>query len=188
MDARIVRSRFARDQVSDPTVAIETARADRAAAFRTFVDRRLDEHYRLAAVILGDSVEAEDAVHDAAVLAWRRWSSLRDRNRFDAWFGRILVNVCRDRLRRRRRVQVVDLSPVDDVSEPDRTGGAIDRVALSRAMSELDAEHRIVLVLRYFLDLPVDAVADRLGVPAGTVKSRLHHALRRLRDALGSDA
>jgi len=82
---------------------------DRATAFAALLDRGLDTHYRLAAVILGDPVEAEDAVHDAAVVAWRGFASLRERDRFEAWFGRILVNGCRDRLRvRKRRPQPTD--------------------------------------------------------------------------------
>ena len=63
-------------------------------------------------MILGDPVEAEDAVHDAAVVAWRGFAGLRDRDRFEAWFGRILVNGCRDRLRRRRRRPIVAWIPM----------------------------------------------------------------------------
>ena len=75
---------------------------DRADEFGALTERHLDGAYRLATVILGDSMEAEDAVHDAAIAAWRSWSSLRDPERFEAWFSRIVVNACRDRLRSRR--------------------------------------------------------------------------------------
>src|SRR5512141_2115470 len=83
--------------------------ADRAAAFRRLVDRGLDDAYRLAAIILGDRVEAEDAVQDAVVAAWRGFGALRDPSAFDAWFRRVLVNTCRDRLRARGRRRIVDL-------------------------------------------------------------------------------
>lgn len=165
----------------------------RAEAFAALTDRHLDASYRLAAVILGDRAEAEDATHDAAVLAWRRFGSLRDQDRFGAWFGRILVNVCRDRLRSRGRRRLVDLGPrLDDALGREGTGSdgsaaRADRDALDRAVDRLEPDHRIVLALRYWRDLPVDAIADRLGLPSGTVKSRIHHALRHLRAELECD-
>jgi RNA polymerase sigma-70 factor (ECF subfamily) len=152
------------------------------------LEGQLGESYRLAAVILGDRVEAEDAVHDTALAAWRGFGSLRDVDRFEAWFGRILVNTCRDRLRRSRRRHLVDLGrelaePEHPVS-PDEAQRAADRDAVARALDALPADERIAVVLRFHLDLTVPAIADRIGIPEGTVKSRLHHALRRLRSAL----
>ncbi len=141
----------------------------RADAFRQLVDRDLDASYRLAAVIRNDRVEAEDAVHDAAIVAWQRWGDLRDKGRFDAWFRRILVNGCRDRLRARARHRVVDLAAHD---------------VLARALDLLQPEEQVLITLRYSIDLTVPAIATAMGVPEGTVKSRLHHALGRLRVAL----
>ena len=69
--------------------------SERIAAFQRLADQRLDASYRLAQAILGNESQSEDAVHDAVVVAWQRWSSLRDRGKFDAWFDRIVVNVCR---------------------------------------------------------------------------------------------
>jgi RNA polymerase sigma-70 factor (ECF subfamily) len=152
---------------------------DRAGAFRELTDRHLEASYRLAAVILHDEVEAEDAVHDALVQAWARFGSLRDRARFEAWFQRILVNVCRDRQRRRSsRIRVGGLTLEREVQP------AIDeREALRVALDSLSPEHRAVIVLRYFADLSVDDIADRTATRPGTVKSRLHYALRALRAA-----
>jgi RNA polymerase sigma-70 factor (ECF subfamily) len=152
-----------------------------APAFEAIAIAKLDESYRLAALILSDPVEAEDATHDAFVLAFRHSSTLRDPDRFDAWFGRILLNVCRDRLRRRRRRVVVDLSPDLRDSGADLDEPVANREAMGRAFTRLSPEHRIVIVLRYYLDLTVDQIAERVGVPAGTVKSRLHHAIGELR-------
>jgi RNA polymerase sigma-70 factor (ECF subfamily) len=162
---------------------------DRATAFAALLDRGLDSHYRLAAVILGDPLEAEDAVHDAAVVAWRGFGHLRDLDRFEAWFGRILVNGCRDRLRaRRRRPVVVAIPTVDETALPMTAGLEAGSVAirdlLDRAFATLDPDHAIVVVLRYYADLTVFEIAGRLGIAEGTVKSRLHHALRRLRTAV----
>lgn len=95
--------------------------ADRARTFARLVDRRaLDRAYRYATLLLGDPTDAEDAVHDAALVAWRRFRDLRDPARFEAWFGRILVNACRDRLRARRHLPVV----LEVAPEPVAPGGS----------------------------------------------------------------
>jgi RNA polymerase sigma-70 factor, ECF subfamily len=176
-----------RSEAPDASLA---GRADdaRAAAFRRLVDGELDRAYRLAAVILGDPVEAEDAVHDAAVSAWRRWSQLRDESRFEAWFGRILVNTCRDRLRLRRRRALFELgrglSPPEHPAVADTGIRAAERDGLRRAFQSLSPDERIVLVLRYEADLTVSSIASHVGVPEGTVKSRLHNSLGKLRRSL----
>jgi RNA polymerase sigma-70 factor (ECF subfamily) len=161
---------------------------DRATVFRARVCGSLDVAYRRAAVLLGNRFEAEDAVHDAAERAWWAWGSLRDEARFDAWFGRILVNVCRDRLRRRRRVAVIEVrdAAVDAV---DRSAGPqldrlADRARIVDALAGLSADERVAVVLRYEADLTVPEIARLTGAREGTIKSRLHHALRKLRIAL----
>ena len=165
--------------------------SDRTAEFERLVLGELDRSYRLAAVILGSAIEAEDAVSDAALRAWRSRSALREPDRFEAWFSRIIINVCRDRLRRRRRTPVVEVfpEPPSDQAAPGDFRDAIHaRDELDRALGSLPVDDRIVLALRFWADLPVDAIADRLGIPSGTVKSRLHRALDRLRDAIAAKA
>ncbi len=162
---------------------------DRAEAFDRLLDRGLDGQYRLASVILGDASEAVDAVHDAAVAAWQRFDPLRDPAAFDAWFGRILVNGCRDRLRARRRRPVIRALPMlGDLDRglvvPDGTGAIGDRDAIGHAFASLDPDQAIVVALRYYADLTVPEIGRRVGIPEGTVKSRLHHALLRLRAAM----
>lgn len=168
-----------RERVSEPTAAFE----------RLLLDQ-LDRSYRLAAVILGSALEAEDAVSDAALQAWRSRSGLRDQERFEAWFGRIVVNVCRDRLRARRRTPVVEVlpAPPSDPAEPlDFRDAVHECEELDRAFDRISPDDRIVLALRFWADLPVDAIAAGLGVPEGTVKSRIHYALGRLRLAMTSE-
>jgi RNA polymerase sigma-70 factor (ECF subfamily) len=178
----------------DGALAIPIGRdrvTDEAGSFASLVEGRLDRSFRLATVILGSSIEAEDAVADAALAAWRSRGRLRDIDRFDAWFGRVLVNVCRDRLRARRRRPVVEM-PFGEVGVAGRAGsadfrdGVHARDALSRAFETLEPDERIVLVLRFWQDLTVEAIAERVGIPAGTVKSRLSHATGRLRTALAA--
>jgi RNA polymerase sigma-70 factor (ECF subfamily) len=153
--------------------------------FRTVGRHEIDRAYRLAGFILGDAREAEDATQDALARAWRQRSSLRRLDAAQAWFDRILVNVCRDRLRRRRpRVRWAEMDEGLPSPGADPFAALLARDTVLRAMNGLPVDQRIVLVLRYWADLPVEAIADRLGVPAGTVKSRLHYALRTLRAVL----
>ncbi len=178
--------------VGEPTRVHEGASLrvadERANAFRRLVDRSLDPSYRLAAVILNDRIEAEDAVHDAAVSAWRSFDSLREPDRFEAWFRRILVNGCRDRLRARARHRVVDVGRELVETEHPRVADASEttavRDALSRALDALSADERMVVTLRFHGDLTVPQVAALTGVPEGTVKSRLHHSMTKLRTVL----
>jgi RNA polymerase sigma-70 factor, ECF subfamily len=159
--------------------------ADTADRFLRLADGELDRAYRLAGLILGDQHEAEDATQDALLRAWRAAASLRDPAGFQAWFDRILVNVCRDRLRRRGKVRLVELDEAQSISavrDPFRT--FLDRDEVLRAMASLDEDHRIVIVLHYWADLTLDAVAERVGWPVGTVKSRLHRGLATMRSRL----
>jgi RNA polymerase sigma-70 factor (ECF subfamily) len=152
---------------------------DREDAFSRLLDESLDRSYRLAAVILGGREEAEDATHDAAVRAWQRMGTLRDPEKFEAWFQRILINVCRTRLRARQRPLALMPAP----AQHDSTAESVEYAALQEVMATLTFEHRTVIALRYLADLTIEQIAERTGVPAGTVKSRLHYALRQLRAA-----
>ena len=176
-------------------IAISSGRAGAAVtagatAFADLVEAQLDRSYRLATVILGSALEAEDAVADAALAAWRARSGMRDPDRFEAWFGRIVVNGCRDRLRARRRHPVAALPAAEigsGLPAPDAADFRDDvhaREEMSRAFESLEPDERIVLVLRFWRDLTVEAIAERVGVPVGTVKSRLNHATTHLRAAL----
>ena len=168
--------------------------AEREAAFRRLMTEELSRVHALAITVLGSAVDAEDAVHDAAILAWRRFGSLRELDRFATWFDRILVNVCRDRLRSQRRSRIVDASPdtldggdLDPVAN-DAGRAFEDRHAVNAALRNLNADQQLVLALRFGSDLTVPAIATRLGVPEGTVKSRLHHGLKALRAAIDAEA
>ena len=170
---------------------VATVTEERAGAFRALLDEALDDAYRRAAVMLANRIEAEDAVHDAAERAWRSWGSLRERDSFEAWFARILLNVCRDRLRRRRRVAVVEVrgEPPDteDAASTAAFRGVDDRARMLDALSGLSPDERIAIVLRYEADLTVPEIARLTGAREGTIKARLSRALRRLRVRLGEE-
>ena len=168
--------------VTEPARTLE--QLDRTTAFQKLADQHLDAAYRLARAILRDPSEAEDATHDSFVQAWRNWSSLRDLGRFEPWFDRILVNTCRNRLHRARRWPTTDISGEVAVASGDEFVGSIDREMIGGALATLSADHQVVVALRFYRDLTVDQIAARLEIPAGTVQSRLHYALKRLHAAL----
>jgi RNA polymerase sigma-70 factor, ECF subfamily len=170
-------------EMADSRPTVVEPPTERAQAFLRLADEHLDAAYRLARAILHDSTDAQDATHDAFEQAWRKWSTLRDPARFEPWFDRILVNTCRDRLRSGRR-EPLDISGEVAIASGDPYGQAQDRDLLAKAIAALSPEHRVVVALRYYRDLPVDDIAGRLDIPAGTVQSRLHYALKRLHAAL----
>jgi RNA polymerase sigma factor (sigma-70 family) len=153
---------------------------EREQAFGRLVARELAAAYRTASLLLRDPGEAEDATQDALERAWQRWDQLRDVDRAGAWFGRILVNACRDRMRAPSRSLV---RWIGEPVVPDPSADLADRDAMDKAMAGMNPDQRIALVLRYFLDLPVEEIAQRTGAPVGTVKSRLRLALGAVRAA-----
>ena len=167
----------------------EAAAGDEPAAdFARLVDARIDPAYHLATFILdGDRAEAEDAVHDAALRAWEHFGDLRDVGSFEAWFTRIVVNTCRDRLGERRIRPLTLADPVPGAA-PDHAEALVRTDAIERAILALSPKHRVVVALRYVGDYSLDEIAARTGERPGTVKSRLHYALRALRAVLDAEA
>jgi RNA polymerase sigma-70 factor, ECF subfamily len=145
---------------------------------------RLDAAARL---ILRDSELARDAVQDSMVRAWRDLPGLRDPDRFTPWLHRLTVNACLDVARRRQRRSIeVELTPIAMPSVADATAEFADRELIDDALRQLEPEFRAVVVLHYFLGMPLQDVAVSMRIPVGTVKSRLHRALRTMRVTLES--
>jgi RNA polymerase sigma-70 factor (ECF subfamily) len=161
--------------------ALASASYDYVCAART----KVNDAYRLAGYILGDAADAQDAVQDALVKAWQKWPSLRQPESFGPWFERIVVNVCRDRLRRHRTLRMVDLEAAADLESHDAFAAMQTEDEVARAVSRLGPDQRIVIALRFWHDQTLEQVAETLGLPLGTVKSRLHYALRALRTEMG---
>jgi RNA polymerase sigma-70 factor (ECF subfamily) len=141
----------------------------------------------VARLILRDRELARDAVQEAYIRAWRDLPGLRDPDRFDAWLRRLAVNACLDAARRRKRRPIeVEIEPIDVVDAADMGVGLANRDLLERAFARLDPAQRAVVVLHFYADLPMPAVAETLGVPLGTAQSRLGRALAVLRRAIGA--
>lgn len=147
-----------------------------------------DRLHAIAHRILRDVDLAEDATQQALLAIWQNLPMLRDATRFEAWSYRLLVNACYDE-GNKRRVWNPNLQVLhdDELAVPDALGQIDDRDQLERGFRRLSIDHRAVVVLHRYLDLSIEEVADALGVPAGTVRSRLHHAVRAMRAALDAD-
>ena len=167
---------------------VERAREGDHDAFAILVDLTVARLDAAARLILRDPELARDAVQEALITAWRRMRGLRDPDAFDAWLYRLLVNASLDLARRRRRrVFEVELQPTDEPAVPDTTGAFADRTLLDEALAGLPPGHRAVVVLHYYVGMPLPEVAQSVGIPLGTAKSRLHYALAAMRATVAAD-
>jgi RNA polymerase sigma-70 factor (ECF subfamily) len=138
--------------------------------------------------ILRDLDLAEDATQQALVAIWRDLPQLRDPARFDAWSYRLLVRACYAEGRALRRWSPnLRVLPEDAPAASNALDEVIDRDQLETAIRRLSVDHRTVLVLHHYADLPLDRIAQVLEIPIGTVHSRLHYAMRAMRAALDAD-
>jgi RNA polymerase sigma-70 factor (ECF subfamily) len=146
---------------------------------------RLDAAARL---ILRDRELAGDAVQEAFIRAWRNLPGLRDPDRFDGWLHRLLVRSCIDALRRRRARPIeVELEPIHEPMGADLASDVVNRELIDDALRRLDPTWRAVVVLHYFLGMPLPEAASVLGIPLGTAKSRLHRSLGLMRLAIAEE-
>ena len=157
-------------------------------AFTSLVAAISDQLFATAYRILRDTGLAEDALQDALLIAWRQLPTLRDPERFSAWVRRLLVHACYAQARRRQTWTAnIRLLPVDGPAAPDGFLPLEERDALERAFQRLSIEHRAMFVLHHYVGLPVVEIAETLGIPAGTARTRLHRATRALRTAMTAD-
>ena len=156
-------------------------------AFEALVAPRLNRTFRTASAILGSEADAHDVVQEAFVAAWRNLPKLRDRTRFDAWLNKMIVNQCRDVLRRRGRSREVELDDALHVRTDDASGLTAGMEAIGSAFDRLRIDHRHLLVMHHLHRVPVADLARELGIPEGTAKWRLHEARAALTRALEAD-
>ena len=168
---------------------VDRARQGDEEAFGALVRAVGDRCQAIAYRILRDADLADDAVQATLVTAWREFPTLRDLDRFEAWLHRILVRACYAEARRRRRwTPNLFVLSSEGPHAIDETMTVHDRDQLERGFRRLPAEQRAVVVFRHYLGLTLPEVADRLDIPIGTAKSRLHYAMTTLRAALEADA
>ena len=169
---------------------VERAMRGDQEAFASLATESADRCYALAYRILRDQHRAQDATQQALLGAWRDLPTLREPLRFDAWLRRLVVNACyvESRGQRRFTARIRSITPFDQHTAPDVARSVAARDELEGAFRTLSPEQRTVVVLHHHLGYPLTEIADTLGIPVGTARSRLHYAVRQLRAALDDDA
>lgn len=173
--------------IAEPEAIERAARGDHA-AFGALVEQYQEVAFRAAYLIVRDSQAAEDVAQDAFIRAFRHLDSFRQGEPFRPWLLRIVTNTAINEVRARQRRggllgRFAAVAPAS-VDAPEVSLADEHASMLARAINELPLDDRIVLHLRYFLDLPEREIAATIGKPAGTVKSRLHRASKRLRELI----
>ena len=166
------------------TALVAAAKAGDRDAFRELVEPDLVAALGTARIVTRSEADASDAVQDALLSAWRGLDSLREPDAFRAWFRRHVVRAALKAAERRGRVVELDLAAAAPEGELDR---ALDARTLARAFDRLEARDRLLLTLHHFWDLPIAETAAHLAIPEGTVKSRVHYAMDRLRAAYDAE-
>jgi RNA polymerase sigma factor (sigma-70 family) len=158
-------------------------------AFSELAARSIGRLTAVARMILRDEYAAQDAVQEAFIGAWRSLPGLRDPDRFDAWMRQLLVRACFHAIRKDRRVHAAEirLTPADEPAIVGRERQLDLHDQLERGLARIPADQRAVVVLVYYLDLPLADAAQAMGVPVGTAKSRLNRATHALRAVLDAD-
>ena len=165
---------------------VEMAQRGDRDAFGVLARTSADRLFAVAQRILRDVGRAEDAVQQTLVIAWRRLPQLRDPDRFDAWIYRLLIHECYAEARNARQWGTpLQLLPADR-AQRDETLSVADRDELDRGFRRLPPDQRSILVLRHYLGLSPAEIAETLGIPEGTARSRLHYAHRAMRAALAA--
>lgn len=164
---------------------VERARSGDREAYEALARASADRLYAIAYQITRDPDRADEAVQQALVAMWRDLPSLRDAARFEGWTYRLVAHAALQEIRRRRRANIAELQPDDlAATTTDFAHDVAVRDQLDRALARLSPDHRTVIVLRHLAGLSIDDLAEALGVPRGTVASRLHHATNALRAAV----
>src|ERR1700737_3226391 len=153
-------------------------------AFDDLLGPLVGRGYALAFTMLNDRAAAEDAVQEAAIKAWRKLPTLRDRSAIEPWFLSIVANQCRS-VRRGRWWSVLKFPDLNrEASTQDRHAAALD---LDRALDRLSAEERLPLLLHFYMDMTFEQVGKVLGISMTAARSRIYRALDRLRVDLQSE-
>jgi RNA polymerase sigma-70 factor (ECF subfamily) len=158
-------------------------------AFSELTVDRTSRLFAVAKLIVRDDERAADAVQDALLQAWLDLRGLRDPDRFDAWLHRLLVRSCYRAAKRHRDRSVVEIKIASEATTVtvDSQQALATRDQLERGFRRLTTDQRAVIVLRHYLGLSLAESAEVLGIPLGTMQSRLNRATQAMRAALEAD-
>ncbi|HJT64698.1 MAG TPA: sigma-70 family RNA polymerase sigma factor [Candidatus Limnocylindria bacterium] len=168
---------------------VERAQQGDEAAFAALAVRIGDRMFAIAHHVLRDTARAEDAAQQALIDIWRHLPELKDPDRFQAWAYRIVVRAAYAEAKHQRTWTLKTMAnPTEGTTSPDHAGAIADRDQLARGFDRLPMDHRAVVVLKFYAALSNDEIAEALGIPEGTVRSRLHYSIRTMRAGLEADA
>jgi RNA polymerase sigma-70 factor (ECF subfamily) len=190
------RIKDTQDPTSDRDLIARTLGGD-GAAFAVLVTRYQRKIFRVAFAIVRDESEADVITQDTFVLAFTNLVRFEGRSELETWLTRIAINRSRDSLRKRKFVSLFSrndegddeplLEPADERPDPERLYAATQlRAAIQRAEQKLSAQQQIIFRLRHYEDLSLEAIADHLGLQAGTVRAHLFRAIHKIRRELAS--
>ena len=157
-------------------------------AFERLVEPHLAVALGAARLITGNESDAADAVQDALLASWQSLDGLRNPELFAAWFRKIVIRSSTRCVQRRRHLVEIDLESQETTGSFDSVEREFDLRQLAQAFARLDPKDRVLLTLHHYWQLPVAESAQLLGLPQGTVRSRVHHALKRLRAGFDAEA
>jgi RNA polymerase sigma-70 factor (ECF subfamily) len=183
MEGAIIRDEMVNERAAvsgDGAQLVGAACAGDRDAFGRLVRPYLAQAVGAATLITANDADGADAVQDALLVAWQRLAQLRNPELFPAWFRSIVLRAALRTTRRAHRIVELHL---EVMAPPDQLDRALDLRTLRRALVRLDTKDRVLLTLHHYWELPVAETARLLDVPEGTVKSRVHYALNRLRAA-----
>jgi RNA polymerase sigma-70 factor (ECF subfamily) len=166
---------------------VERAQSGDLDAFTELVKVFAPRLHGVANLVLHDLERAQDAVQDALLMGWRDLRALHEPDAFEAWLRRLTVRACYGvarKERRRNRVELHVMPDPDTVGTPDVSTELIERDWLYEVLGRLAIDQRVVVVLHYYLDLPITEVAEILDIPYGTAASRLHRGLESMRRSM----
>lgn len=177
------------DKVDGMELVKKAKQGDKEALIKLIMDKK-QEYYKLAYVYMKNKEDALDVMEDMIVILYENVHKLKKEDAFYSWSKTILVNCCKNSLRKGNRV--ISLEDIKEEEKEDyRHNEAMDRkeerIILDEHMSRLKEKHQEVIRLRYFLDLDYNTIANMLKIPIGTVKSRISIGLERLRESLGGE-
>lgn len=161
---------------------LEAAKRGDTGAFEILLQPLLEPGYRLAGAMLQDHQAGQDAVQEAAVKAWRKLRQLREGSEMRPWFLGIVANECRTA--RRSRWSSVIKPLLTERAEPVPTDSVLSGIELRQALRSLDEKKRLALVLRWYLDLPLEEIATITRSSVHAVEGQVQRGIRELRQRM----
>lgn len=162
-------------------------------SFEALLTSKLDSLYRIALSYLKNKEKASDAVQDAAFTAYRNFDSLKDKNKFNSWISAILINRCREILRRENLIcfEEFNHNTLDTLNYNKSYSNEYSKLEINlditAALSHIDKKYQEVILLKYFGDLTIKEISQTLNIPEGTVKSRLNFGIKRLKTLISRE-